>query len=319
MADALLTRSESDVAQAFGAASCTFEPTLRMAVGTAVSRAALPGVHVAVVTTAIDPLELQQGCEQTARSLGLDYQVLPVTGRGHVDQEALAAVRAPVVLVGAAGNQEIGTVQSDVSGWASATGSSLVWDVSTSVGWAAVPRTWHSLVMDPRAWGAPAGACAVVSAAGAASQRSSDNPAAAVTTALCTQNWLRTAATAAETARRQTARIRTRVLAEIDGVDVHGGGPEDLPHILSVSVLYVDAETIQSRLDVKGYAVGSGSACASRSGMPSHVLAAIGGLTAGNIRIGLPPALTDDVVEDFVDALVEVVAQVRAETGTDGL
>jgi cysteine desulfurase len=319
VSDALLKGSESDMAQVFGAAGCTFEPTLRLAVSTAVADAVQSGLHTAVVTTATDPLELQLGCRQSAASLGLDFDVLPVTRAGRVDPAALAAIGTPVVLAGAAGNQEIGSVQSDISDWASTTGSALVWDISTTLGWAALPSTWDSMVMDPRAWGAPAGACAVVSAARPVARRSFENPAAAVATALCTQAWLTAAPESVAGARRQTTRIRARVEAEIDGVEVHGGGADDLPHILSVSVLYVDAETIQSRLDVAGYAVGSGSACASQSGMPSHVLAAIGGLTAGNIRIGLPPGLPDDVVDAFVDALVEVVARERAEMGTDGL
>ena len=72
--------------------------------------------------------------------------------------------------------------------------------------------------------------------------------------------------------------------------------PQDAPHILSVSVLYVDAEALQTRLDARGYAVGSGSACASRHGQPSHVLAAVGGFTGGNLRVGLSPDLPDEVV-----------------------
>ena len=84
-------------------------------------------------------------------------------------------------------------------------------------------------------------------------------------------------------------------------------------------MLYVDAEALQTQLDIRGYAVGSGSACAARSGQPSHVLAAIGGYTGGNLRIGLPPDMPDDVVVAFGDVLIEVVTEVRTRMGTQDL
>ena len=317
--DALLRAASADMAAAFGAAACQFEPTLGLAVTRAVEDAYDAGVHQVVATTQTDSLELQQGCRLASQQLGLPFEVLGVGTDARVDPDSLAGLQGPAILVTAVGNQEIGVLQADLAQWASQTGSGLVWDVSTCFGWSDLPALWERLVVDPRAWGAPAGACAALSPSSRAATGGFDNVAAAVAAALCTQVWAKAGPSSALTAGRQIERIKERVLAEITGVEVHGGSEQDLPHILSVSVLYVDAEAIQTELDAKGFAVGSGSACASRSGSPSHVLAAIGGLTAGNIRIGLPPDLGDDVVDAFVDALVQVVAQVRAQMGTDGL
>jgi cysteine desulfurase len=147
----------------------------------------------------------------------------------------------------------------------------------------------------------------------------SDNVPAAVVAGLTGQRWAAAAPADRERTRAQVVRIRQRVLAEVPDVEVHGGEPGDLPHLLSLSVLYVDAEALQTRLDARGFAVGSGSACASRTGQPSHVLAAIGGLTSGNVRLGLPPGLPDETPDAFVDAFIEVVGQVRAEMGTADL
>ena len=79
------------------------------------------------------------------------------------------------------------------------------------------------------------------------------------------------------------------------------GDPDDrLPHVVTFSSLYVDGEAVVGAFDAAGFAVASGSACTSSTLEPSHVLAAMGVLTHGNVRVTLPlpavsPALADDV------------------------
>ena len=70
-------------------------------------------------------------------------------------------------------------------------------------------------------------------------------------------------------------------------VDVAGDPVRRVPHLLTFSALYVDGETLTLELDKAGFAVASGSACSASSEHPSHVLAAMGALTHGNVRIGL--------------------------------
>ncbi|HXR68061.1 MAG TPA: aminotransferase, partial [Dermatophilaceae bacterium] len=72
-------------------------------------------------------------------------------------------------------------------------------------------------------------------------------------------------------------------------------------------------------LDRRGFAVGSGSACTSSTLEPSHVLAATGVLTHGNVRVTLPlttiaPTLEADVSR-FIAELPDAVATVRAQLG----
>ena len=69
------------------------------------------------------------------------------------------------------------------------------------------------------------------------------------------------------------------------------GDPRDrLPHVVTFSCLYVDGEALLDELDRRGFAVASGSACTSSTLEPSHVLAAMGVLTHGNVRVTLPLA-----------------------------
>jgi cysteine desulfurase len=65
-------------------------------------------------------------------------------------------------------------------------------------------------------------------------------------------------------------------------------------------------------LDQKGIAVHSGSSCTSSTQEPSHVLAAMGAMTHGSIRVSLGRATTDEDVDHFLDELPGVVEQVRA-------
>lgn len=315
---ALLEQSSATIAELIGARSAWFTPSPGAAVRSAVDDLLRSGDYAGLATSQTDPLALQDSLLRIARESGRPAVVLSVDGAGRIDPAGLERLATPAILVTGAGNQEIGALQADLHPWAGATGSAVVLDASCTLGWAGVPPGWSRLLLDTRAWGAVPGAVAVVST-GPAADVDFDNVPAAVVAGLATQQWLTDSQQAAPAVRAQAALIAGQVTDRLAGVEIRGGGPDDLPHILSISVLYVDAEVVQGRLDARGYAVGSGSACASRSGQPSHVLAAIGGLTSGNVRLGLPAGLSDEVVAGFVEALVEVVQQVRAEMGTQDL
>ncbi len=315
----LLEQARTALTRLVDARNVAFCPDIGSAVAAAVAGAVTAAVvdPVSVATTAVDPLEVQAATERAASAAQLAHHVLEVDSEGRVDLVALGGMPTPAILVTSLGNQEIGTVQADLTAWAQATGSALVLDASTAFGWIAIPSGWSHLVLDAPAWGGVPGAVAVCSNAAVASP--TENVPAAVVAALTAETWLAQAPDARVTARRQINALRERVLGEVEGVEVRGGRPEDLPHVLSISVLYVDAQALQTQLDIRGYAVGSGSACASRQGQPSHVLAAVGGFTGGNLRLGLPPDLPDEVVAGFADALVEVVHEVRTQMGTQDL
>jgi cysteine desulfurase len=75
--------------------------------------------------------------------------------------------------------------------------------------------------------------------------------------------------------------------------------------------LYVNAEQLVTTLADKGYAVDSGSACSAANMQPSHVLAAMGVLTQGNIRLTIHHATSFDEINQFLNILRQTIIELR--------
>jgi len=93
------------------------------------------------------------------------------------------------------------------------------------------------------------------------------------------------------------------------------GHPTDcLSNTLNVSFFGAEGEAILLYLDLEGVAVSTGSACASGSLDPSHVLLATG-LSAenahGSIRISMGRETTTDEIERVLDILPKVIKKIR--------
>jgi cysteine desulfurase len=109
-------------------------------------------------------------------------------------------------------------------------------------------------------------------------------------------------------------RLRDELPRRVADLVLHGHPSECVPGLVSFSVLYVEGETMLLLLDQKGIAVHSGSSCTSSTQEPSHVLAAMGAMTHGSLRVSLGRETTADDVEYFLDELPAIVEQVRAMT-----
>ena len=101
----------------------------------------------------------------------------------------------------------------------------------------------------------------------------------------------------------------------VPDVEIVGDPVDRLPHIVTFSCLYVDGEALLHALDRHGFAVSSGSACTADTLRPSHVLAAMGVLTHGNVRVSLHRGTTTEDVDRFLAVLPATVAGIRAEAG----
>lgn len=106
-----------------------------------------------------------------------------------------------------------------------------------------------------------------------------------------------------------------RIEKEIPFVRVNGDRKCRLPNNINVCFRYVEGESLLMMLDEKGIAASSGSACTSGSLDPSHVLLAIGlphEIAHGSLRLTLSEEITKDEIDYTVDALKEIVAQLRS-------
>jgi len=87
-----------------------------------------------------------------------------------------------------------------------------------------------------------------------------------------------------------------------------------LPGNVAFSVRYVEGESMLLQLDVHGFMVSSGSACASGSLEPSHVVLALG-LGAedahGSMRVSLGKENTEEEVDAFLEAFPPIVDKLR--------
>jgi cysteine desulfurase len=110
-------------------------------------------------------------------------------------------------------------------------------------------------------------------------------------------------------------RLRREVGARVPDVDLAGDPVDRVPHLLTFSALFVDGETLTLELDRAGFAVASGSACSASSEHPSHVLAAMGALTHGNVRLGLTRTTTEADVDAFLEVLPGLVTEIRSRLG----
>ena len=96
--------------------------------------------------------------------------------------------------------------------------------------------------------------------------------------------------------------------------EVRVNGSDRLPNTLNVSFRYVEGEAILLMLDEVGIAASSGSACASGSLEPSHVMRAMGipfTEAHGSIRFSLSRYNTDEDVDCVLEHLPRIIDRLR--------
>uniref|UniRef100_Q3AU41 cysteine desulfurase n=1 Tax=Chlorobium chlorochromatii (strain CaD3) TaxID=340177 RepID=Q3AU41_CHLCH len=108
--------------------------------------------------------------------------------------------------------------------------------------------------------------------------------------------------------------LRSGIESKIDAISFNGHPTDSLVNTLNVSFEGVEGEAILLYLDLEGIAVSTGSACASGSLDPSHVLLATGvgaEMAHGSIRISMGRSTTLQEVEYFLEVLPRTIQRIR--------
>lgn len=279
-----------------------------------------PSTHV--VVSSVEHSAVLHAAQWHERRGGVVTQ-LPVNAAGVADLTALPADASVVALQSA--NHEVGTRQ-PLTALRAATDAAIFVDACASGGRDDLPREWDAMALSAHKWGGPAGVGVLLVRRGTpwwnpfpGDDRADDrtvgfeNIAGALASAAALRAMVDDLA-GREHQRRLVAQIRSEI-AKIPDIDVVGAPEDRLPHLVTFSCLYLDGESLVGELNRQGFAVASGSACTASSLEPSHVLAAMGALTHGNVRVSLASSTTQDEVDRFLTVLPQVVDQLRAEAG----
>ena len=108
--------------------------------------------------------------------------------------------------------------------------------------------------------------------------------------------------------------LREGIIGEIPDIKVNGHETDCLPGTLDVSFYGAEGESILLYLDFEGIAVSTGSACATGSLEPSHVLLALGlppEYAHGSIRFSLGRETTEKDVRYVLEKLPPVIRRIR--------
>jgi len=245
-----------------------------------------------------------------------DAQVLPVDLNGYINYPS---ARINDLLAWQSINGETGIIARppvDFSGKVFA-------DCTADPGLNPLPIDWSTALWDSRSWQGPTG----LGVFALADRNTWRNPLPhndsnissnsfsvplAIASAVALDHFLKDFERNQITLQARNAKIRNFLITEIGDVDIAGSVDKTVPHLLSFSILYTDAQLLVNELDSAGFSVDSGSACSSANMEPSHVLAAMGILTHGNIRMTLRAEQTEATVDKFLEELKHLVERVRA-------
>jgi cysteine desulfurase len=274
-----------------------------------------------LVATAVEHSAVMHAGEWHAARGGA-FETVPVDRHGRV----LPVDAGATVLCVQSANHEVGTLQ-PVAEIAATTDAPVFMDACASAGRLPLPDGWSAAAASAHKWGGPAGVGVLLVRKGVrwrnpfpgddrVDERGTGMEDVPATLAAA-------AAPPAVVAERDEVNARQTVLvhrlragvARIPDTEVVGDPVDRLPHLVTFSFLYVDGEAIVTELDRRGFAVASGSACTASSLTPSHVLAAMGALTHGNVRVSLSRDTTEAEVDRLLTVLPEVVGRIREEAG----
>jgi cysteine desulfurase len=285
-----------------------------------------------VVVSAVEHSSVLNAAAQ-AEQAGSQVTIAGVGASGRVDVAEFAeAVRRDRTVLAClqSANHEVGTIQpvEEVAAECQAHRVPLLVDAAASAGRVPLPTGWSMLAASGHKWGGPPGVGVMVirktvrwrAPMPAGSREGHRVPGfpnlPAIISAVAALEAFEAGRDEADIALRVlTGQLRDLIPALVPDCVVHGERASALPHIVSFSCLYIDGEALVIELDKAGFSVSSGSACATDTQQPSHVLAAMGAITHGNVRVSLPRGTSEETVTKFLEVLPRIASRLRGSAG----
>ncbi|GBU28129.1 cysteine desulfurase [Treponema sp. R8-4-B8] len=110
-------------------------------------------------------------------------------------------------------------------------------------------------------------------------------------------------------------KLRGGLTEKIPHIKINGHPKDILPNTLNISFPGAEGESILLSMDMQGIEASTGSACASGSLEPSHVLLATGvgaELAHGSIRFSLGWGITEEDIDYIIEVVPPIIARLRA-------
>ena len=288
-----------------------------------VARAAHGSRHV--LTTAIEHPAVLAACAQLERE-GIEVTRLPVGSAGVLDPESVhRALRPETVLVSVMqANNELGTLQpiAEIARITHEAGVALHADGVQAFG--KIPVDVNALGVDLYSTSAhklygPKGVGALYVRKGTRlapltfgghherdRRPGTENVPAIMGFGVAAELAAANLAGDAERIAKLRDRLETAVLERIRDTGVNGARGLRTPNTTNIYFDGIDGEALVIALDLRGFAVSTGSACSSGAVTPSHVLTAIG-LSAERARSSIRFSLGASTTVQQVDALIEAL------------
>ncbi len=309
--------------------------------GTESDNAAIKGVAFAsrergrhIVTTSIEHHAVLHPVEELVERFGFESTVVPVGRDGVVDPAAVeAALRSDTVLVSVMwANNEIGTIQpiASIAALTAERGIPLHVDAVQAAG--TLPIDLSSVPVDLLSISAhkfygPKGVGVLYVRggtpwwpliAGGGQERNRRSGTENVAGIVGLARALECSVRERESSNARIAALRDLLLqslqTRIEGISVNGSLDHRLPNNLNINVEGVHGESLLVALDFAGIMASSGSACASGSQEPTHVLLALGlssRVAQGTLRLTLGRETSAEEIERVVEALSGIVQRLR--------
>jgi cysteine desulfurase len=110
-------------------------------------------------------------------------------------------------------------------------------------------------------------------------------------------------------------RLKRGLLEKVPNIKINGHPRDMLPNTLNVSFSGAEGESILLSMDMQGIEASTGSACASGSLEPSHVLLATGvgpELAHGSIRFSLGWGIAEEDIDYIIEKVPPIIARLRS-------